>query len=98
MKGTVFMGDSVSAAGFRLGGCEVVTPEKGEEEEAFRAARGRASLLLITAEMADRLPEELLEKALATVFPLVLTVPDARGRQTPPDLEKLARARLGLEE
>lgn len=92
------MGDPVSAAGYRLAGCTVVTPEKGAEGEAFRAARSGASLLLVTAEMAGRLPKEMLEKALAAVSPLVLIAPDARGRQAPPDLEKLARVSLGLEE
>ena len=93
----MFIGDELSAAGFRLAGIEVRTPAPGGERATFEAARQRAALVLITAELAARLPRALLSQALAAVAPLTLIVPDVCQRCMPPDLGRLVRTQLGIE-
>lgn len=93
----VFLGDELSAAGFRLAGAVTRTPAAGEEAALFEWARQQAPLVLVTAEVAARLPGELLARALAAVAPLVLVVPDARGQAQPPDLAQALRRQLGME-
>lgn len=94
----VFLGDELSAAGFRLGGARTRTPAPGEEAALLEWARQQAPLVLITPEVAARLPAEQLARALAATAPLVLIVPDVRGREQPPDLTLALRRQLGMEE
>jgi len=98
MAAPVFLGDEVSAAGYRLGGAIVRTPVKGEEASFFEWARREAPLVLVTAEVATRLPPGLLARAFAAGQPLVLIVPDVRRRVAPPDLARSVRRQLGMEE
>lgn len=97
MTTIAFIGDEVSAAGYRLAGAEAYVPAAGEEAAVFAAARGRAALVLVTAECAARLPPAELHQALAAVRPLTLIVPDVRGRVAPADLGRLVRQQLGME-
>lgn len=98
MAAPVFLGDEVSAAGYRLGGAVVRTPASGEEASFFEWARREAPLVLVTADIAARLPPGLLARAFAAGQPLVLIVPDARRRMAPPDLARSVRHQLGMEE
>ena len=97
MAAPVFLGDQVSAAGYRLGGAVVRTPCPGEEVSLFEWACRMAPLVLVTAEVAAHLPHALLARAFAAGQPLVLIVPDVRGRATPPDLATVLRRQLGME-
>ncbi len=97
MAAPIFVGDEVSAAGYRLAGALVRVPPPGEEAATLNAVRKGASLVLITAECAERIPQETMRRALAAQSPLVLIVPDIRGRVAPPDLARLLRAQLGME-
>ncbi len=96
MPAPIFMGDAVSAAGWRLAGVRTVVPESGQETAGFIKLLKETELLLLTAEVARELPETLLEKGLASVSPLVLVVPDVRGRVVPSDLSQQMQAQLGL--
>jgi len=98
MRPPVFIGDEASAAGFRLAGMRVHVPAVGEEEAVFRAARTEADLVLLTAETAQRICPETLRRALSAKEPLVLVVPDVRGRVIPPDPAAGLRRQLGLSE
>jgi vacuolar-type H+-ATPase subunit F/Vma7 len=93
-----FMGDEVSAAGFRLAGIEVRVPSAQETAAVFRRLASDFQLVLITAELAERLPAEELERALAADRPLVLVIPDVRGRARPPEIGALLRRQLGMAE
>lgn len=93
----VFIGDEVSAAGFRLAGARVNVPVSGRETEVFEAARREARLLLLTAEVAACLPPTLLSRAMIAARPLLLVMPDIRMRQQPLDFSRLVRAQLGIE-
>lgn len=97
MSPVFFLGDELSAAGFRLGGAETRVPRAGTEAEAFAEARAHATLVLVTAGVAARLPADLLVQALSATRPLVLIVPDVRGREPAPDPAQALRRQLGME-
>jgi len=98
MGAAVFIGDEITAAGFRLAGVETVVPPPEEAGEALRAARQRAALVIVTAELARHVPANELEAALIAESPAVAVIPDMRMRVEPPDLARRLRRALGIEE
>lgn len=94
-----FIGDEVTASGFRLAGARVHVPGPSPDavRAAFEAARAEASVVLVTAALAPLLPPALLEEALAATAPLTLVVDDLLGEAAPPDLESAMRRALGVE-
>jgi vacuolar-type H+-ATPase subunit F/Vma7 len=94
----LFIGDSVSAAGFRLGGASVQTPEPGDEMRLFREALDSSELIIITAEVASRIPESLIKSVQIGGSPLLLIVTDARHQQEAPDIAADLRRQLGMVE
>ncbi len=97
MTAPVFLGDEVSAAGFRLAGAIVRTPARGDETAAFLAARRDAALILVSADVATRIDPATLRGAQMATAPLVAIVPDVTGAAAPPDLAARLRTQLGLE-
>lgn len=98
MSGPVaFVGDAVTAAGYRLAGAAVHVPGEGEEAEAFERARRDAKIVLVAMDTALKIPLARLDAALAALSPLVLIVPDADGRPSPVDPAARVRRQLGLE-
>lgn len=97
MKGLMFIGDEVSAAGYRLAGAAIRTPAPGEVDGVFRAAREEADALFVTAEAARHIDAGQLAEAQAAVSPLVIVVPDIQGREPVPDLEAYFLQVLGLD-
>lgn len=97
MSDVIFIGDELSAAGYRLAGAVTRTPADDEAVSALEWARQQAPLVLITAELAARIPHPVLAHALAAPAPLVLVVPDIWQRVTPPDLAAAVRRDLGME-
>lgn len=92
-----FIGDELTATGFRLAGARVYVPPPGGVRAAFDAARAEASVVLLTAALAAELPAPLLEEALGATAPLTLVVDDLLGAAPPPDLEAAMRRALGVE-
>lgn len=97
MAAPVYIGDEVSAAGYRLAGARVEVPEPGGEGAALAAARMQAPLVLVSAAVAARIAERELRVALAALAPLTLIVPDLRGEAEVPDVAARLRHQLGLE-
>ena len=97
MPAPIYIGDEVSAAGYRLAGARVRTPAAGETARTLAEARTEAPLVLISASMAARIPESELRPALAALAPLTLVVPDLAGEVAVPDLAARLRGQLGLE-
>lgn len=95
--GIVFIGDELTATGFRLTGVETMTPEAKDAASAFAAARARCALLLVTAEVARAIPSDALDAALLADRPIVAIVADVNGRAEPPPLAARAKAILGIE-
>jgi len=96
MVSVVFLGDEVSAAGYRLAGAIVRTPAAGQEAAALAEARAQAALVLVSASVAARIATPLLRSAEAAPSPLLLVVPDLREATPLPDLATRLRMQLGL--
>lgn len=89
----IFIGDEVSAAGYRLAGLDVRSPPLGEAPAALRAAVDeQPPLILVTMEYAAQLAEDERLALLATLSPPVLPVTDAGGRVPVGDLAAWIRA------
>ena len=97
MRAPVYIGDEISAAGWRLAGARVAMPGPGEETAALNAACAGAPLVLVSAAVAVRMDAAALATAASALAPLVLVVPDPQGAVAPADLAGRLRAQLGLE-
>jgi vacuolar-type H+-ATPase subunit F/Vma7 len=97
MTAPVYLGDEVSAAGYRLAGALVRSPAAGEESAALAWACARSPLVLLSAAVAAGIGEGVLRAAQAALAPLLLIVPDLQGEAPLPDLAARLRGQLGLE-
>jgi len=97
MTAPVYVGDEISAAGWRLSGVRVSVPDPGEETAALARARAEAPLVLVSAAAAARIDAAALVAAGSALAPLVLVVPDPQGEVALPDLAGRLRAQLGLD-
>ena len=97
MHPPVYIGDEVTAAGYRLAGLGVRVPAPGEAGVAFAEARTQAPLVLLSAAVAARIDAAQLRVALLSLQPLVVIVPDSRGEVPRPDLAARLRGQLGME-
>ncbi len=97
MSAPVFIGDELTATGFRLAGIETLTPPPAKVREVFAQARQRANVVVLTAEFAELVPAAELSGALLAEAPIVMIVPDILDRTPPPDLTRRLRATLGIE-
>ena len=97
MAAPVYVGDEISAAGWRLSGVRVSVPDPGEETAALARARAEAPLVLVSAALAARIDAAALVAAGSALAPLVLVVPDPQGEVALPDLAGRLRAQLGLD-
>jgi vacuolar-type H+-ATPase subunit F/Vma7 len=97
MSAPVYLGDEVSAAGYRLAGALVCTPAAGEAAAALAVWRTRAPLVLVSARVAGEIGEAAMRPARTALTPLVSIVPDLRGDAAVPDIGARLRAQLGLE-
>jgi vacuolar-type H+-ATPase subunit F/Vma7 len=98
MGAAVFIGDELTAAGFRLTGIDTIVPQPEAAGEALRAARKEAALVIMTADLARHVPADELEAALIAEAPAVAVVPDVLFRTPVPDLARRLRRALGIEE
>ena len=97
MTAPVYLGDEVSAAGYRLAGAVVRSPRAGEAAAALGWACARSPLVLLSAAVAAGIGEGVMRAALSALAPLVLIVPDLQGEAPLPDLAARLRGQLGLE-
>ena len=97
MGGIVFIGDELTATGFRLTGIATMVPPEGGAHAALGEARRQADVVILTADCALEIPPEELDRAILAETPLVAVIPDIRQSASPPDLAKRLRATLGIE-
>jgi vacuolar-type H+-ATPase subunit F/Vma7 len=97
MPTPIFLGDEITAAGYRLAGVHTRVPAAGEESAALADARASAQLVIVGAGLAARIEAGAMERALTAATPLVVVVPDAPAETAPPDLAARLAAQLGLE-
>ena len=96
MSEPVYIGDAVSAAGYRLAGLRVQVPDTAELLAQIEQACTDAPLVLLDADLAGQLPVAALDRLLSRVTPAVVVVPDVRGQAALPDLAKRLRQQLGV--
>ena len=94
----VFVGDEVTASGWRLIGARTLPANGDGAAKMFDAALEDAELVLVTAASAAALDSEKLDAAVRRAQPLVLVVPDVANRIAPPDLDKAVDRVLGIEQ
>ena len=97
MRAPIYLGDEVTAAGYRLAGVQVRVPAPGEAGAVFAEALALAPLVLVSSAVATHVDAAQLRAALTALQPLVLIVPDARGEVMRPDLAARLRGQLGME-
>jgi vacuolar-type H+-ATPase subunit F/Vma7 len=96
MKLPVYIGDPVSAAGYRLAGLKVHVTEAEDVLEALETACDEAPLVLLGSDLASRIPSRQLDALLSHTTPAVVVVPDVRGEAPLPDMAHRLRKQLGV--
>jgi vacuolar-type H+-ATPase subunit F/Vma7 len=91
-----FIGDEVSAAGYRLCGVDVIIADEGNVLSMIRKSCERASLVLVGSSLAQQLQRADLDALLANIQPPVLVVPDVSDRHEVPDIASRVNKQLGL--
>ncbi len=91
-----FIGDEVSAAGYRLCGIDVYVANSSNALSLVRESCERASLVLVGSSVSQYIPGTELDQLLANIQPPVLVVPDVRGLQDVPDIASRINKQLGL--
>ena len=97
MGAAIFIGDELSAAGFRLTGIETLVPEPAAVATTFADARSRGSLVIVTADAARHIPPPQIEAALLAEKPTIAIIPDVFVRTPVPDLAGKLKRVLGIE-
>lgn len=96
MHAPLFVGDVVSAHGYRLAGLDTCTPDQTELHSLLERAREERPLIMITAEYAQLLPKAELDRWLISIAPPMVVVRDVRGRNATDDLASQLRRELGV--
>lgn len=96
IKAPVFIGDEVSAAGFRLAGVRIRTPVREELPTIIKWANKNTSLILITQEYLNQLDNTQQQQLVSQLDPPVAVVPDIQLKTPLIDLATRLRSRLGV--
>lgn len=98
MSTPVYIGDEVSAAGFRLAGLRVRIPEQGDYRGALQWAMQQTTLVLLSSAVARDMPPLELDRFLANLDPAIVIVPDVLGGNEMLELSTRIRTQLGVQE
>ena len=96
MSVPVFIGDEVSAQGYRLAGLATLVPDQGNLIAQIRRRCAQAPLVLIDAALTRQIPAAALDELLAGTSPPVLIAPAVRGAAPLPDIATRVRRQLGV--
>mgnify|MGYP001827401887 FL=1 len=91
-----YIGDEVSAAGYRLCGVHAHSAEGHNVSSLIRQACERASLVLVGSSVVQHLHAAELDSLLASISPPVLIVADFRGSAAVPDIATRLHKQLGM--
>ena len=97
MRDAVFIGDDITALGFRLAGVHTLAPAQDQLADVIAQERSDCRIMILTAAMFDALPEKLSDELRNGRSPLLAIVPDARDTMPVPDLERQVQRALGIE-
>lgn len=95
MTNAVFIGDEITAAALRLTGVTALAAD--DVPRTFEKAVKEAELVIIAADSARALDEELLRSAIRRADPMILVIPDGGNRYRPEDLDARIDRVLGIE-
>jgi len=98
MKNILFIGDEISASGFRLAGLDVLVPESGNEPDVLDRLNQNIDFVIITAEVAKTIPIGVMNRLIHRDKPLLLVMTDMRELYLAPDLSGKLRSQLGMKE
>ena len=96
MPAPVYIGDEVSAAGFRLAGLRVLAPPADAVVQALEQLPHETPLVLLDARLARQIPARILDGLLAGFAPRIVIVPAVYGDAGLPDLTSRIRRQLGV--
>jgi len=96
MMDILFIGDEISAAGFRLAGLDVLVPESGEEKYILDKINKNTDFIIITAQIAAAVPQHTMDHLMQIDRPLLLVITDMRNHMSSPDLALSLRSQLGM--
>jgi len=91
------IGDRLTSAGFRLAGLDTVVATAEDVVARVRSAAKNRQPILLTADLAARIPAEELEEIIRQARPPLAIVPDVSGHGDGPDLAARVRRALGVE-
>jgi len=97
MGAAIFIGDELSASGFRRAGIATLVPKPDAVGAAFEEARSRGSLVIITADVARYIAAPQIEAAMLAEGPAIAIIPDVLFSAPVPDLTGKLRTVLGIE-
>jgi vacuolar-type H+-ATPase subunit F/Vma7 len=92
----VIISDELNALGWRLAGAQPLIADELSVPERLAEARRDADLVLITADLAKRLPDTVLNAALLAEKPLIAVISGLPSGSEPPDLEQQVKHVLGI--
>lgn len=93
----IFIGDRLTATGFRLAGARPLVTAPEDAGAMFREALTLGGPVLITAALARVLPPGQLAKAIRAADPPVAVIPDMARAAEPADMAARVRRALGVE-
>ena len=79
-----------------MAGARPLIADEHSAQERLAEARSGADLVLITADLAKRLPDLVLNAALLAEKPLIAVIAGLPGGSAPPDLELEVKHVLGI--
>jgi len=91
-----YIGDEISAAGYRLCGVEVQIANRHNALALVKQACARASLVLLGSNTALYINRKELDALMMSIQPPVMIVPDAGKLQGVPDITSLIHKQLGM--
>ena len=92
----VYIGDEVSACGYRLAGLDTRIPAGNNLPAELDSIIKDAALVLLNGNRLGHLPWNERERLLARVKPPVVIVPDVRGHARLTDMATRLRKQLGV--
>lgn len=97
MAQPVLISDRLTAAGFRLAGVRALVTDPEDAGAVFREALSGKQPVMITADLARHLPDNLLDQAVRQAAPPVAVIPDIARNREPTDMADKVRRALGVE-
>ena len=96
MAAPIFIGDELTAAGYRLAGVRIRTPEPEDVLQILEWASTDSSLIMITPAFIKALSADDYDRFMRQETPAVVVVPDIRASTPIEDFAKTLRAQLGV--